>query len=176
MARIPLGSPADPLRLPSRSPGVPHAFSVQSILFLHTIHRARIGWHTHTFKRPPFCFTRFWILLGKARQSASTSRSRLISSQHAFKREAYSCRVSSQGFAGNVLAKRLLTYVCTLTELHKGGRGRGTGARRLVPGGEDRLAHPPPHPFKSKAETLRRLTQTTESLAFDLTPPSKTPP
>ena len=96
-ARIPRGSPADPLRLPSRSPGVPHAFSVQSILFLHTIHRARIGWHTHTFKRPPFCFTRFWILLGKARQSAPTSRSRLISSQHASKREAYSCRVSCEG-------------------------------------------------------------------------------
>ena len=168
---IPSGSRSAPKQIPWSSPCI---FSAVNPFFAYhspRMHRR----HTHTFRRPPCFFTRFWILLGKARQSASTSRSRLISSQHAFKREAYSCRVSSQGFVGNVLAKRLLTYVCTLTELHKGGRGRGTGARRLVPGGEDRLAHPPPHPFKSKAETLRRLTQTTESLAFDLTPRLKHP-
>ena len=97
---IPSGSPSAPKQIPWSSPCI---FSAVNPFFAYhspRMHRR----HTHTFRRPPCFFTRFWILLGKARQSASTSRSQLISSQHAFKREAYSCRVSSQGFAGNVLA------------------------------------------------------------------------
>ena len=97
LARIPLGSPADPLRLPSRSPGVPHAFSVQSILFLHTIHRACIEGTLTPSGGHPASSPGSGFSSEKARQSASTSRSRLISSQHAFKREAYSCRVSCEG-------------------------------------------------------------------------------
>ena len=100
---IPSGSPSAPKQIPWSSPCI---FSAVNPFFANhspRMHRR----HTHTFRRPPCFFTRFWILLGKARQSASTSRLQLISSQHAFKREAYSYRVYSQGFAGNVRPKRL---------------------------------------------------------------------
>ena len=84
---IPSGSPSAPKQIPWSPPCI---FSAVNPFFANhspRMHRR----HTHTFRRPPCFFTRFWILLGKARQSASTSRSRLISSQHAFKREAKKC-------------------------------------------------------------------------------------
>ena len=77
LARIPRGSPADPLWLPGRSPGVPHAFPVQSILCLHRNNFALPIWlhvdaawiacrleHNHSFSIPQAALLRGGAALG----------------------------------------------------------------------------------------------------------------